>query len=181
MFLGVKDRSPAAAPGVSGLISFIAPAGPRLPEATALSELLDATDAGPADRVLMLCDRGGAEAMSVAMRRGCRGIAAITRPPRNPFPAQVVVATGLGTRSAAAIAADIALASFAAAGTEGRVALGMVGEIGSPLALSVVTLLRAAGFRNVRLRADAAGGSIVLAILPKPEPGAPEAPPPGQG
>ncbi|MFC0409116.1 hypothetical protein [Roseomonas elaeocarpi] len=126
-------------------------------------DLLDATGAGPQDRVLIV-GGSGADLLCASVRRGCRSAVGMARPSTHPEPADVVLAPDVRTAEDASSVAASARRALIAGRQGGRLALRLLAG-GAPLVGEVVRRLQQQGFAGIRATMSSGRGLVLTCRL----------------
>ncbi|MBW6400621.1 hypothetical protein KPL78_22370 [Roseomonas sp. HJA6] len=132
-------------------------------------DMLDAADAVPQDRVLVIGGQN-AELLCASLRRGCRSAIAVVGPAPLPEPADLVLAPRVATADQAAAIGAQARRAILAGARHGRLAIGLIGAGALALGRAAARRLRDYGFARARLRARAEGGILLLCDFDAPAP-----------
>lgn len=123
------------------------------------NDMLDAVEAGPADRVMVV---GGttADLLCASIRRGCRGAVGLATAPAHPDPADVVLAPRVSTAEEALGIARSALRALRGSARHGRLVVRLIGQGAQVRARELALALAALGFARIQI-GRRAGGVLV--------------------
>jgi hypothetical protein len=162
-----RNRHPGPDAGGSLLLNRPARLHAAMAEADPVGALLDAAEAGPEDRV-MVVGGGAADLLCASIRRGCRAALSVSAPPAHPEPVDVVLAPRVAEGADMLGIARSAMQALRGGASRGRLAMRLLGRGARSRAQALALELAAMGFAAIQIRRPPGGGIVITGQCGRP-------------